>query len=69
MWQKIKDFMGRNDAMARCLRTIIQGVLAVLLENLGMILTGFHLDASTQAVVTALLMAVISPIMAQLKEE
>lgn len=48
------------------LRTIVQGVLGVVIANLDLILGWCVLDPSMRALVVALVMAVLSPIMAAL---
>ena len=53
----------RNDAKYRLLRTIIQGVIGVLIANLDLIIGTFHIDPTMKPVIVALVMAVLSPIM------
>ena len=51
------------------MRTIVQGVLGVVVANLDLIVGACVLDPSQRALVVALVMAVLSPIMAQLGTE
>lgn len=59
-------FLRSNSTGARVLRTIVQGVLSVLLSALPDIIGLFHLEPIVQSLVVAALMAVLSPIMAEL---
>lgn len=62
-------FLTSNDWKYRLLRTIVQGVLGVIIANLDLILGYAILDPSARALVVALVMAVLSPIMALLGEK
>ena len=62
-------FLTSNDPMYRCLRTIVQGVIGVVIAQLPTLLTGTPLDPMWQAFVVAITMAVLSPIMAMLGDE
>lgn len=62
-------FLTSNEWQYRLLRTIIQGVLGVLIANIDLILGYVVLDPSMRALVVALVMAVLSPIMALLGKE
>ena len=55
-----------NSTGARVLRTVIQGVLSVVLSSLPEIIGLFQLDPVVQSLVVAALMAILSPIMAEL---
>ena len=59
-------FLTSNEWQYRLLRTIIQGVLGVLIANIDLILGYVVLDPSARALVVALVMEVLSPIMALL---
>ena len=59
-------FLTGNDWKYRLARTIVQGVLGVIIANLDLITGYIVLDAPTRALVVALVMAVLSPIMAAL---
>lgn len=59
-------FLTSNDWQYRLLRTIVQGILAVIVANIDLILGYTALDPSMRALVVALVMAVLSPIMALL---
>lgn len=59
-------FLTSNSWQTRLARTIAQGVLGVLIANIDTII-GAHFDGSTKAIIVALVMAILSPIMAQIK--
>ena len=65
----MNEFLTSNEAKYRLLRTIVQGVLGVVVANLDLIVGACVLDPSQRALVVALVMAVLSPIMAQLGTE
>lgn len=56
----------RNDAAYRLLRTIIQGVIGVLIANIDIIVGFGEFPPEVKAIIVALTMAVLSPIMASL---
>lgn len=53
-----------NGAKYRLLRTIIQGIIGVLIANLDVIIGTFHIATPWKAIIVALVMAILSPIMA-----
>lgn len=55
-----------NSTGARILRTLVQGLLGVLVAELPEIVGLFDLDAWVQAIIVAVVMAVLSPIMSEL---
>ena len=65
----MNTFLTSNEWQYRLLRTIVQGVLGVVVANLDLIVGVCVLDPSQRALVVALVMAVLSPIMAQLGTE
>lgn len=62
-------FFTSNEWQYRLLRTIIQGVLGVIVANLDLLFGQVILDPSMRAFVVALVMAVLSPIMAAIGKE
>ncbi|WP_077597408.1 alanine racemase [Olsenella urininfantis] len=62
----MNEFLASNDWQWRLLRTIVQGVLGVVIANLGLIMGWCVLDPSMRGLVVALVMAVLSLIMATL---
>ncbi len=59
-------FLTSNDWKWRLVRTVVQGVIGVAVADIDVLVGSFVLDASMKAVVVALVMAVFSPIMAEL---
>lgn len=62
-------FLTSNEWQYRLLRTIIQGILGVIIANLDVITGAFVLDPTMKGVIVALVMAILSPIMALLGKE
>lgn len=62
----MRKFLSDNSAEMRLARTIVQGVIGVLVSNLDVILGTFSIDPTLKPVVAALVMAVLAPIMAAL---
>ena len=59
-------FLTDNGWQWRLLRTIVQGVLGVIVANIDVLVGAVVLDPASRAIVVALCMAVLSPIMAEL---
>ena len=53
-----------NDARYRLLRTIIQGIIGVLIANMDLLVGLAPIPASVKPLIVALVMACLSPIMA-----
>lgn len=62
----MEKFLASNGWQWRLLRTIVQGVLGVVVANLDLIMGWRVLDSSMRGLVVTLVMAVLSPIMAAL---
>ena len=62
----MNEFLTSNETAWRLIRTIVQGILGVIAANLDVILGYAVLDNTTRAIVVALVMAILSPIMAEL---
>lgn len=60
------DFLTSNEWQWRLARTIVQGVLGVFVANIDMILGYAVLDPTVRALIVAFVMAVLSPIMAEI---
>lgn len=65
----MNKFLTSNDWKYRLARTIVQGILGVIVANIDLIVGAAVLDPSQRALVVALVMAVLSPIMATLGGE
>jgi len=59
-------FFRSNDTWARLLRTIIQGILGVLVANVDLLFTAWAIDPTYKPMLVALVMCVLSPIMKEL---
>ena len=62
----MEKFLASSEWQWRLLRTIAQGVLGVVVANLDLIMGWCMLESSVRGLVVALVMAVLSPIMAAL---
>lgn len=62
-------FLTSNEWQYRLARTIVQGILGVIVANVDVITGAFILDPTIKALVVALVMAVLSPVMALLGEK
>ena len=62
------NFLTSNTAVYRLLRTVLQGIIGVLIANLDVIVASWNFDPSFKPMIVALVMAVLSPIMAMLGE-
>ena len=60
----MKKFLQSNEWRYRLLRTILQGILGVLVANIDVLAGYAILDPAIRAIVVALVMAILSPIMA-----
>lgn len=56
----------QNSAWYRLLRTIIQGVIGVLIANIDYFVSALDFSPEAKAIIVALVMAILSPIMASL---
>ncbi len=62
----MSEFLKSNETKYRLLRTILQGVVGVIISNLDIILGYYVFDPQTRAIIVALVMAVLSPVMSEL---
>lgn len=56
-------FLTSNETSYRLARTILQGIIGVLMANLDVIFTALHFTGSEKVMIVALTMAILSPIM------
>ena len=63
---QMTDFLTSNEWQWRLLRTIAQGVLGVVVANVDLLVGVAVLEPSWRALVVALVMAVLSPLMAEI---
>lgn len=64
----MNTFLSSNEAVYRLARTIIQGIIGVIIANLDLIVGLAPIPASVKPLIVALVMACLSPIMAYLGE-
>ena len=62
----MRKFLTSNEWQYRLLRTIVQGILGVLVANIDVLAGYAILDPAIRAIVVALVMAILSPVMAML---
>jgi hypothetical protein len=61
----MSDFLSGNEWYWRLARTVLQGVLGVIVANLDLLVGTMALGPEWRALVVALVMAVLSPVMAE----
>lgn len=59
-------FLSSNMALWRMLRTIAQGIIGVLIANADVLIKSFDIPDVWKPIIVALVMALLSPIMATL---
>ena len=62
----MNTILSSNETRFRLIRTIIQGVIGVLIANVDFLFSSFNFEPETKAFIVALTMAILSPIMAEL---
>lgn len=62
----MERFLTSNETFFRLARTILQGILGVIVANLDYIVGFGHFSSGTKAIIVALVMAVLSPIMSEI---
>lgn len=61
-----ENFLHGNEWYWRLLRTVVQAALGVIVADLDSIVGSFTIDGTLKPMIVAMVMAVLSPIMAQL---
>ena len=64
----MNTFLTSNEAKYRLARTIVQGLIGVLIANIDLLMGYVVIDISLRPLVVAVVMAILSPIMAALGE-
>lgn len=64
----MNTFLTSNEAKYRLARTILQGLIGVLVANIDAIMGYAVLDPTQRAIIVPVVMAILSPIMAALGE-
>lgn len=62
----MQKFLNSNDTRYRLARTILQGVIGVLIANIDFLVSAWSFSPQTKAFIVALVMAILSPIMSEL---
>lgn len=62
----MEQFLKSNEWQWRLARTIVQGILGVIVANIDLIFGQVVFDPAWRVLVVALVMAVLSPVMAEL---
>lgn len=65
----MKEFLQSNKTVYRLLRTIVQGIIGVVIANVDFLISGLNFSPEAKAFIVALVMAVLSPIMSELGKE
>ena len=61
-----ENFLHGNEWYWRLFRTIVQGALGVIVAELDVIVGSFNIEPTLKPMIVAIIMAILSPIMAQL---
>ena len=59
-------FFKSNEWQWRLLRTIVQGIIGFIIANIDLLFANLTLDANTKAIIVGAVMAILSPIMAEI---
>lgn len=62
------NFLTNNTPQYKLLRTIVQGLLGVLAANVDLFVSYIQIDPTIKPVITAAIMAILTPIMAEIGE-
>ena len=65
----MRKFLQENTTAYRLLRTILQGIIGVLVANMDLFVSYIQIDPTMKPVIVALVMAILSPIMSELGKE
>ena len=65
----MERFLTSNSASMRLARTVVQAVLGVFVANIDLIVGAYIFDPAQRALVVALIMAVLSPVMAEIGKQ
>lgn len=65
----MKTFLTSNEWQYRLLRTIVQGIVGVIIANLDIIVGYIVLDVTQRTIIVGIVMALLSPIMKALGGE
>ena len=63
---QMKEFLTSNEPKYRLARTIVQGIIGVLVANMDLLVGMTPIPPAIKPVITGLVMAILSPIMAMM---
>lgn len=62
----MRKFLASNETKYRLLRTILQGIIGVLIANADLLIDSLSIPTEYKPMIVALVMAVLSPLMSEL---
>lgn len=62
----MKEFLTSNEPRYRLARTIVQGIIGVLIANLDLLIGLTPIEPALRPIITGVVMAILSPVMAML---
>lgn len=62
----MNNFFSSNETQWRLIRTIVQGIIGVIIANLDLIIGTFAIDPIWKPIIAGIVMAILSPIMASI---
>lgn len=62
----MNNWLNDNSTKGKLIRTIVQGVIGVLIANIDLLIGMIQIDPQLKPMIVALVMAVLSPIMSEL---
>lgn len=65
--EAIKKWLSSNTTSARLTRTIVSGIIGVLIANIDYLVGFLHFSAEGKAFIVAICMCILSPIMSELR--
>lgn len=65
----MKEFLTSNEPKYRLARTIVQGIIGVLIANIDLLIGMAPIEPALRPVITGVVMAILSPVMAMMGGE
>lgn len=62
-------FLTENSSGMRMARTIVQGIIGVIIANLDILVGTIAIDSALRPVIVALVMAILAPVMSELGKD
>lgn len=62
----MKEFLTSNEPRYRLARTIVQGIIGVLIANIDLLIGLTPIEPALRPIITGVVMAILSPVMAML---